>query len=305
VAITSGVGTSGVGTSAPPTATPTPTAIRVAGGTFSDDIRAMKMVWRRELIRFFRNRIRMVTSLMQPILFLFVLGSGLGGITEGIAQKGFNFKTFMFPGVAAMAVLFTAIFSAISIVWDREFGFLREMLVAPVSRWSIVLGKCLGGATVASFQGIVILLLAGTVHVPYNPELMLILVGELLLVSLALTSFGVMAASRIEQVESFQVVMQFFVLPMFFLSGAFFPLSKLPAWLKALTVIDPLTYGVDPMRRAVFEHLHGIQPKTVATLAPGVHWDGWRVPTLLELGIIALMGVVMLGISIFQFTRPE
>src|SRR5580692_8507505 len=162
--------------------TPVPPSIRVAGGTFRDDLRAMKMVWKRELIRFFRNRIRMVTSLMQPILFLFVLGSGLGGITAGIAQKGFDFKTFMFPGVAAMAVLFTAIFSAISIVWDREFGFLREMLVAPVSRWSIVLGKCLGGATVAAFQGVIMLCLAGTVHVPYNPELMLTLVGELVLV---------------------------------------------------------------------------------------------------------------------------
>jgi ABC-2 type transport system permease protein len=211
----------------------------------------------------------------------------------------------MFPGVVAMAVLFTAIFSAISIVWDREFGFLREMLVAPVSRWSIVVGKCLGGATVAGFQGSVLLCLAGTVHVPYNPELLLILVCEMMLVSLALTSFGVMAASRIDQVESFQVVMQFFVLPMFFLSGAFFPLSKLPTWLRALTVLDPLTYGVDPMRQAVFAHLKNIQPKTRLTLAPGVHWDGWRVPIPLELTIIALMGISMLGIAIFQFTRPE
>jgi ABC-2 type transport system permease protein len=292
-------------TAVPASTAPAPPAIRVAGGTFADDVRAAKMVWKRELIRFFRNRIRIVTSLMQPILFLYVLGSGLGGITQGIAQKGFNFKTFMFPGVVAMAVLFTAIFSAISIVWDREFGFLREMLVAPVRRSSIVVGKCLGGATVAGMQGVVMLCLAGTVHVPYNPELMLILVCEMMLVSLALTSFGVMAASRIDQVESFQVVMQFFVLPMFFLSGAFFPLSKLPTWLRTLTVIDPLTYGVDPMRQAVFAHLKNITPKTRATLAPGVHWDGWRVPIGLELAIIAAMGLSMLSIAIFQFTRPE
>jgi ABC-2 type transport system permease protein len=281
-----------------------PPTVRVAGGTLRDDVRAMKMVWKRELIRFFRNRIRIVTSLMQPILFLFVLGSGLGGITQGVTGN-FNFKTFMFPGVLAMAVLFTAIFSAISIVWDREFGFLREMLVAPVSRTSIVIGKCLGGATVATIQGVVMLCLAGAVNVPYDPELMLVLVGELLLVAVALTAFGVMAASRMEQVESFQVVMQFFVLPMFFLSGAFFPLSKIPTWLRVLAVVDPLTYGVDPMRRAVFAKLHRVSPKAMQTLAPGMHWNGWRVPTLIELAIITAMGVVMLGIAIWQFSRAE
>jgi ABC-2 type transport system permease protein len=279
-------------------------SVRVAGGTFADDVRAMKMVWKRELIRFFRNRIRIFTSLMQPILFLFVLGSGLGGITAGVTGH-FNFKTFIFPGVLAMAVLFTAIFSAISIVWDREFGFLREMLVAPVRRSALVVGKCLGGATVATGQGIVMLALAGAVGVPYNPVLLLTLVGELLLVALALTSFGVMAASRMQEVESFQVVMQFFVLPMFFLSGAFFPLSSIPVWLKALAVVDPLSYGVDPMRRAVFSHLRNVSPKTMKTLAPGLHWNGWRVPTLLELAIIAAMGVVMISIAIWQFSKAD
>jgi len=278
--------------------------VRVAGGTFADDVRAMRMVWKRELIRFFRNRIRIVTSLMQPVLFLFVLGSGLGGITAGVTGH-FNFKTFMFPGVLAMAVLFTAIFSAISIVWDREFGFLREMLVAPVRRSALVVGKCLGGATVATGQGIVMLLLAGAVHVPYNPVLLLTLVGELLLVALALTSFGVMAASRMQEVESFQVVMQFFVLPMFFLSGAFFPLSSIPTWLKALAVIDPLSYGVDPMRRAVFSRLHNVSPQSMRTLAPGLHWNGWRVPTLLELAIVAAMGLVMISIAIWQFSKAD
>jgi len=279
-------------------------SVRVAGGTFADDVRAMKMVWKRELIRFFRNRIRIVTSLMQPVLFLFVLGSGLSGITAGVTGH-FSFKTFMFPGVLAMAVLFTAIFSAISIVWDREFGFLREMLVAPVRRSALVIGKCLGGATVATGQGIVMLCLAGAVHVPYNPVLLLTLVGELLLVALALTSFGVMAASRMQEVESFQVVMQFFVLPMFFLSGAFFPLTNIPTWLKALAVVDPLSYGVDPMRRAVFSRLRNVSPKTMRTLAPGLHWNGWRVPTLLELAIIATMGVVMISIAIWQFSKAD
>jgi ABC-2 type transport system permease protein len=286
------------------TTTAAPPSVRVAGGTLVDDMRAAKMVWRRELIRFSRNRIRIVTSLMQPVLFLFVLGSGLGGITEGVTGH-FNFKTFMFPGVLAMAVLFTAIFSAISIVWDREFGFLREMLVAPVRRSSLVIGKALGGATVATGQGIVMLCLAGLVHVPYSPVLILTLIGELALVAFALTAFGVMAASRMQEVESFQVVMQFFVLPMFFLSGAFFPLSNIPTWLKALAVVDPLSYGVDPMRRAVFARLHGVSPQTMRTLAPGLHWNGWRVPTLLELGIIFAMGIVMISVAIWQFSKAD
>src|SRR5262249_50858752 len=186
---------------------------------------------------------------------------------------GISFATFIYPGVLCMSVLFTSLFSAGSIVWDREFGFLREMLVAPVSRSSLVIGKCLGGASVATFQGVVMLCLAGLVHVPYNPILLLEIFLELLLVAIALTAFGTMAASRMQQVESFQVVMQFFVLPMMFLSGAVFPLSSLPIWLRVLTVIDPLTYGVDPMRRAVFEHLHKLSPATVKLLNPGVHWN--------------------------------
>jgi ABC-2 type transport system permease protein len=291
-------------TTASPATLPTPPPIRIAGGSLADDVRAIKMVWKRELIRFGRNRIRIVTSLMQPLLFLFVLGTGLSSLTSGVTQ-GFRFTTFMFPGVLSMAVLFTAIFSAISIVWDREFGFLREMLVAPVSRSSLVIGKCLGGATVSTFQGVVMLALAGLVHVPYNPVLLLELFLELLLVAMALTAFGTMAASRMQQVESFQVVMQFFVLPMMFLSGAVFPLSRLPIWLKALTVIDPLTYGVDPMRRAVFSHLHHVKATTIATLNPGIHWNGWRVPTLVELGIVALMSVVMLSIAIWQFSKAD
>jgi len=132
-----------------------------------------------------------------------------------------------------------------------------------------------------------------------------ILIGELMLIAIALTSFGVMAAARMTQVESFQVVMQFFVLPMFFLSGAFFPLTNIPTWLRTLTVIDPLSYGVDPMRRAVFARLHNVSPATMRTLAPGMHWDGWRVPTLLELGIVFGIGVLMISIAIMQFQKAE
>ena len=159
------------------------------------DLRAVSIVWRRELIRFRTDRLRAITSLVQPILFLFVLGTGLSRLASRGMPPGVDFKTFIYPGVLAMSVLFTAIFSAASIVWDREFGFLREMLVAPVRRWAIVVGKCLGGATVATFQGSSSWPWPAWPHVPYEPILLLTLVGELLLLSFTLTAFGVMMAA--------------------------------------------------------------------------------------------------------------
>jgi ABC-2 type transport system permease protein len=217
---------------------------------------------------------------------------------------GVNFKTFIYPGVLAMSVLFTAIFSAGSIVWDREFGFLREMLVAPVSRAAIVTGKCLGGATIATYQGIVMLALAGLAGVPYQPVLLITLVGLLLLLSFTLTAFGVMLAARIKQFQAFMAVMQMLVMPLFFLSGALYPLRGLPSWLSVLTRIDPLTYIVDPMRRAVFSHLN-IAPQAIHALAPGITWVGWPVPTGLSIGMVAAMGLTMMGVAIAEFSKTE
>jgi len=279
-----------------------PAPTRVAGGRLADDARALRVVWKRELIRFGRNRLRIVTALVQPVLFLFILGTGLSPILT--AGGGFSFRTFMFPGVVAMTVLFTSIFSAISIVWDREFGFLREMLVAPVHRWSLVLGKCLGGATVATIQGAIMLALAGAVGVPYSPPMLAAMVGEMALTAFALTAFGVLVASRMAQVESFQVVTQFFVLPMFFLSGAVFPLSHLPTWLGVLAKVDPLTYAVDPLRRAVFAHVR-LPPALAHTLDPGVTWAGWRLPVGLELAMVAAAALAMLLVAVGQFSRPD
>ena len=268
------------------------------------DLRAVSIVWRRELIRFRSDRLRAVTSLVQPVLFLFVLGTGLSRLAGRGLPVGVDFRTFIYPGVLAMSVLFTAIFSAASIVWDREFGFLREMLVAPVRRWAIVIGKCLGGATVATFQGIIFLALAGVAHVPYDPVLLLTLVGELLLLSFTLTAFGVMMAARIKQIQAFMALTQLFVLPLFFLSGALYPLNGLPTWLTVLTRIDPLTYIVDPMRHAVFDHLT-LSPLAVKALSPGVTWGGWLVPLGLSLAIVAVMGLAMLGIAIAEFRKTE
>ncbi|MHB8669277.1 MAG: ABC transporter permease [Acidimicrobiales bacterium] len=279
-------------------------AVRVAGGTWRDDLRAVRVVWKRELIRFGRSRVRILTSLAQPILFLFVLGTGLSPIVRTGPRSPVDFRTFMFPGVIAMTVLFTAIFSAVSIVWDREFGFLREMLVAPVRRGAVVVGKCAGGASVATLQGAIMLALAGLVHVPYSPVMLLVLVAEMAVTAFVLTSLGILVASRMQQVESFQVVMQLFVLPMFFLSGAVFPLRNLPAWLGALTKVDPLSYAVDPMRRVVFSHV-ALSPAAARALNPGMSWGGWRLPTLLELGMVAVISVVVLSIAVWQFSRPE
>ncbi len=268
------------------------------------DLRAVSIVWRRELIRFRSDRLRAITSLVQPVLFLFVLGTGLSSLAGRGMPAGVSFKTFMYPGVLAMSVLFTAMFSAASIVWDREFGFLREMLVAPVSRTAIVLGKCLGGATVATFQGIIILALAGLARVPYDPILFLTVIGELLLLSFTITAFGVMMAARIKQIQAFMALTQMLVMPLFFLSGALYPLNGLPAWLSVLTRFDPLTYIVDPMRHAVFSHLN-IAPQAAHLLSPGVTWAGWQVPAGLSLGIVALMAAVMLAIAIGEFQRGE
>src|SRR3984885_922326 len=243
------------------------------------ELRAIRAVWRRELIRFSRDRLRILTSLIQPFLFLFVLGTGLSSLVSA-STHGVNFRTFIYPGVLCMAVMFTAMFSAASIVWDREFGFLREMMVAPVRRSSIVLGKCFGGATVAAFQGVIVLAISPLVGIPYSLPLIAELFALTLLLAFAITAFGMMAAARITQMQSFMALMQMAIMPMFFISGAMFPVNNLPTWLAVLNRLDPLTYAVDPMRRAVFAHLN-IAPLVRHALAPGRTWWGWHVPGLL------------------------
>jgi len=274
------------------------------------DVRAVSIVWRRELIRFRTDRLRAITALVQPFLFLFILGTGLSNLAGGSLPQSstFDFKTFIYPGVLAMSVLFTAIFSAGSIVWDREFGFLREILVAPVSRGAIVVGKCLGGATIATFQGVIFLCLAWFAHVPYNPVLIISLIGMLLLLSFTLTAFGVMMAARIRQFQAFMALTQMLVMPLFFLSGALYPLTGLPAWLTVLTRLDPLTYVVGPMRHLVFSHLNvSAQISAILNthLAPDITWAGWAVPLWLSLGIVAVMGLVMMSVAIAEFSKTE
>ena len=277
--------------------------VRVPGAGIRSDLRAVRVVWQRELIRFSRDRARMITSLVQPVLFLFVLGTGLSRLASA-GTHGVNLRTFVYPGVLAMAVLFTAMFSAASIVWDREFGFLREMLVAPVSRGAIVIGKCLGGSTVAGFQGVIMIAIAGLVGVPYAPVMIIEVLVLQLLLAFALTAFGVMMAARMSQMQSFMALMQMVIMPLFFISGALFPVSGLPTWLSVLNRVDPITYAVDPIRRAVFAHLD-VSAAARHALAPGVTWWGWHLPGVFEAAIVAMIGVGLLSVGMARFSRAE
>jgi ABC-2 type transport system permease protein len=278
-------------------------AVHVPASSVRGDLRAVKIVWQRELIRFSKDKLRMITSLVQPFLFLFVLGTGLSRLASA-GTHGVDLRTFVYPGVLCMAVLFTAMFSAASLVWDREFGFLREMMVAPVRRSSLVLGKCLGGATVAGFQGVIVLCLAGLVGVPYAPVLLLEVFALQLVLAFTITAFGVMVAARIKQIQSFMAVTQMVMMPMYFLSGAIFPVSGLPQWLTILNRLDPMTYAVDPMRRLIFGHLK-ISAAARTALDPGVTWWGWHVPTLLETGAVAAIGVACLAVAIVEFSARD
>ena len=277
--------------------------VRVPGRSAGGELRAIKIVWEREVVRFASDRVRMITSLVQPLLFLFVLGTGLSRIANA-GTGGLNMRTFLYPGILAMAVMFTAMFSAASIVWDREFGFLREMLVAPIRRSSIVLGKCLGGATVATFQGVLVICLAGLVDVPYAPSLILEVFAMQTLLAYMLTAFGVMVAARIKQIQSFMALTQMLIMPLFFLSGAMFPVTGLPTWLTVLNRLDPLTYAVDPMRRAVFAHLK-LTPEVREHLSPGVTWLGWQVPSLLCAAVVAVLGAAMTAVAIAEFNQSD
>jgi len=277
--------------------------VRVPQRSWRSEARAVKIVCHRELVRFLGNRAQTMTWLIQPLLFLFALGTGLESLSAA-STDGVDLRTFIFPGVLCIAVLFTAMISAATLVWDRELGFLRELTIAPVSRTSILLGKVLGGTIIASTQGAIVLALAGLVGVPYDPVLLLGAYGLLVLLAFTVTSFGVLVSVQIKQAQTFSSVMQLLVFPMFFLSGALYPVSELPGWLALLNRIDPLTYAVDPMRRLVFSHLD-VSDAARQTLDPGVTWFGWHLPAPFEALMVLLLGLAMLGLAIRRFTRTE
>lgn len=279
------------------------TPVRDLKPGFGHELRAVAVVWEREMIRFSRDPTRVVSSLVQPVLFLFVLGSGLGSLMQA-GSGGVDFRTFLFPGVLAMSVLFTAAFSGISMVWDREFGFLREMLVAPVSTTAILTGKCLGGATVATLQSIIILLMAGLAGVPYDPLMMLEMIGLLFIMAFMITALGLVLSARVKQVQSAMPLVQLVITPLMFLSGTLFPLSRLPGWLYWATHLNPMTYAVSPLRTIVFDRL-AISPEARAVLNPGISWGTYSVPLALQIAIVVASALLILGLAVRLFARSE
>ncbi len=213
------------------------------------------ILWLRQIKRYLRSRARIVGSLGQPLLFLFALGYGLGPIYQ--KAGGGNYIDFLAPGVIAMSILFTAMFSGIEIIWDRQFGFLKETMVAPVPRINIMIGRTLGGATVATMQGIIVFIIS--VIGGFRPESLGALPMALffmILISILFTALGTAIASVLEDFQGFQLIMNFLIMPMFFLSGALFPLDNLPPVIAAITRLDPLSYGVDALRASLIGTSH-------------------------------------------------
>jgi ABC-2 type transport system permease protein len=205
-------------------------------------------IWLRNMKRFVRSKSRIIGSIAMPLFFLLFLGVGLNSVVQ-LPGLGESYIAFLIPGMVAMSVLFTSVFSGIQIIWDKQFGFLKETLVAPVSRLEIMSGQTLGGATTAVIQGSLILVLSMFVGFPLlNPVGFLIALAFMILIGISFTAFGIAIASRMEDMTGFQLIMNFVVFPIFGLSGALFPISSLPTWMIPLTLLDPLTYGVEGIR---------------------------------------------------------
>jgi ABC-2 type transport system permease protein len=274
--------------------------------------------------RFWRDTPRRIGAFFQPLVYLLLLGTGLQAAFKVFGGGNVKYIRFMFPGILGMTVLFTSVFSAISILWDREFGFLKEILVSPVPRSSVALGKILGGATQALMQGVILLVL---MFFPFMYGFSfdtlckaLALLPLALLLALGLTSIGVAIAANMKSMEGFPMVMNLFLLPLFFLSGAMFPLQGLPSWMNFLTKINPLSYGVDMLKgvnigggtsilsKIPKQALAQMSPQLKASLlkaSPQMKLVIQRYPLWLDLVVVTGFGVVMLFIAIWQFGRQE
>ncbi len=253
-------------------------------------------IWYRDILRIWYDKMRMLGSFAFPLLFLFIFGSGLG-FRMGSLGGDVNYIQFMFPGIIGMTVLMSSFMGGVSVVWDREFGFLKEVLVAPVSRVAVSIGKALGAATIASVQGIVILVLAPLIGVSLSPLTVLVLIPLMLLLSASMSSLGILIATRIRSVEAFQVVMQMMMFPMIFLSGVFFPLQELPAWLNVLVKINPATYGIAPIRQVM---LGG-----GADLSFNIVLFGHTLSILENIAMLAAFGIVMILLAIWSFSNQN
>ena len=238
----------------------------------------------------------MIGSMTFPLLFLFVFGSGLSA-RMGSLGPGIDFAQFMFPGIIGMTVLMSSFMAGVSVVWDREFGFLKEVLVAPISRASVAVGKTLGAATVALLQGIIMLLFAPLIGVSLSVWTVLALLPLMFLLSASMGSLGILLATRIRSMEAFQAVMQMLLFPMVFLSGVFFPVQNLPAWMNFLVKINPATYGIAPIRQVML----GASPDSTFSISLLGHtmslWD--------NVAVLALFGLAMILLAIWSFGSQE
>lgn len=247
--------------------------------------RAIYVIFLREFKRFFRQKGRLIVTLSRPLIWLLIVGAGFSGIIslDGPA----SYLQFLIPGIVGMTILFSSIFSTISVVWDKEFGFMREMLVAPISRSTIVMGKLLSGTALSVFQGMVlVLLVAPFLQVTFTFIDAILLFAFMVLTSLSITSLGLTIAAYLDSLEGFNVIMNFIILPMFFLSGALYPVSTLPKTLYYLSLINPLSYGVDAMRHVV----------TVQTVKLG-----GELPLYIDVAFLAVFSIVMTAIASHAF----
>lgn len=274
-------------------------------------LRSISILWYREVLRYGRDRARIISSLGPPFFFLFVFGSGLapaiGGLGSGGLASSVNYMQFLFPGTLAMTILFTSMFTGTSIVWDREFGFLKEVLVAPVGRTAMALGKILGGSTVAMLQGTLMLIFAPLVGVPLTVGLVLRLWLLMFVIAFALTALGVTIAANMRSMEGFQMIMNFLNVPLLFLSGAFFPLRGLPAWLAALVRVNPFTYAVDALRQAVLQSLGFAYLPGHASMGNdlGIHLFGRILSVGDDMIFIVCFGILMTVLGARLFSRGE
>ena len=257
-------------------------------------IKFVSTIAQREIIRYVRDRSRIVATFFQPLMFLFIFGTGLRDpISSG--NLGVDFIKFMYPGIIAMNVMGISFFSSISTVWDREFGFLKEILVAPVPRSTIVLGKALGAMAIASIQASILLLISPLIKISLSFSVVVELFLIMLILSFAISGMSLLISALMRSVESFGVLMQLFIFPMFFLSGAFFPLTSVPKWMEILSRLDPLTYGVDAMRQVML----GSQAERAALEKLVLH------PVYIDIIFLLSFSLVMVGVSILAFRKKD
>lgn len=261
-----------------------------------NNLRGVYTIWYRDMIRFGKDRVRIIGSIFMPLLFLFVFGSGLGA-QMGMLRPGVNFSQFLFPGIIGMTVLMNSFMSGVSVVWDREFGFLKEVLVAPINRASVAVGKTLGATTVAIIQGAVILLFAPLIGVSLSPGTVAMLIPSMFLLALAMGSFGVLLATRIKTIEAFQAIMPMLTFPMIFLSGVFFSVEQGPSWLRIVSKINPATYGISTIRQVT---LGGTSGATFELNLFGHALSLWD-----NVGILAAFGTAMTLIAMRFFGSQE